>query len=90
MEQLALKMYESTRSNSILLASVPSVERLLQPGELSDPVLLVLDWWAELWVQLVETQEMRIKIDTDNGHPSWETQLGRPSCHSQRRSWPFL
>lgn len=50
MEQLGLKMYESTRSNSMLLTSVPSVERLLQPGELSDPVLLVLDWWAELWV----------------------------------------
>lgn len=50
MEQLALKIYESTRSNSILLTSVTSVERLLLPGELSDPVLLELEWWAELWV----------------------------------------
>lgn len=46
---ISVEMYESTRSNSILLTSVPSVGWLLQPGEMLDPVLLVLDCCAEFW-----------------------------------------
>lgn len=46
---ISVEMYEITRSNSILITSVPSVGWFLQPGEKLDPVLLVLDCCAEFW-----------------------------------------